>query len=239
MFFLCFHIWNVFWDLVVLSKFPYNIPDELLVFIGYVMLIREQYFAVIICWTGLTSASDLRLLLTMYLLNTVASNTLIGICTNHLPNDLTLAPLVLPFIQVHALNHGPSGLLSSWCKGYLADGEGFWPLSANIYCLCPLPWLPCCAARWPAWNCRLLHMSQSYDANIKCTLGNMEWLPSGLVCLFCQVMHICSVNQILGGSNPNLLGNHARSVFSHLELCVVIMFFSFTTETSESTGRQF
>lgn len=224
----------------MLSMFPYTIPDELLVFIGYVMLIREQYFAVIICWTRLTTANELRLLLTMHLLYTVASNTLIGTCTNHLQNDLTLVFLVLPFIQVHALNHGPSGFHSSWCTGYLADGEGLCPLSANIHCLCPLPSLPCCAACWPVCHCRLLHMSQSYDANIKYTLWNMEWLPSGLVCLFCQVMHICGVNQILGGSNPNLLGNHARrSAFSHLELCVVIMFFSFTTETSEPTGRQF
>ena len=66
----------------MLSMFLYTIPDELLVFIGYVMLIREQYFAVIICWTRLTSANELRLLLTMQLLYTVASNTLIGTCTN-------------------------------------------------------------------------------------------------------------------------------------------------------------
>lgn len=83
-------------------------------------------------------------------------------------------------------------------------------------------------------------MPQSYDANTKFTLQTMERVLLGLVCLFCQVMHICSINETLGGSKLNLLGNHARrSTFSHLELCLVIMFFSFTTETLEPTGRSF
>lgn len=60
----------------------------------------------------------------------------------------------------------------------------------------------------------------------------MEWLLLGLVCSFRQVVHICSINRTLGSSKFNLLGNHARrSTFPHLELCFVIIFFSFTTET--------
>lgn len=129
------YIWNAFLDLVVLSMFPHAIPDDLLVFLGSIMPIREQYFPVIIWWTGLTSANNVRLLLTVHLLYTVATNTLTGTCTNHLQNYLTLAPLVLPFLQVRALNPSPSCLLSSGCTGYLAHADGLLPCLGKA----PLP----------------------------------------------------------------------------------------------------
>jgi len=127
-------------------------------------------------------------------------------------------PLLPPQFRTHRL--------PGWCRGTSA-----------------LPWQSSTAfALYP--HCPVLQHSdqcdQSCDANVKKLLWTMEWLLLGLVCLFCQVMHICGIKQTLGGSNLNLLGNHARrSAFSHLELCVVIMFFSFNTETLEPTGRRF
>lgn len=127
----------MFLDLVTLSLLSYAIPDDLLVFLGSIMPICERYFPVIIYWTGLTSANNVRLLLTVHLLYMVASNTLIGTRTNHLQNYLTLPPLFLPFLQVHALNPRPSCPLSSGCTGYLADADG--PLPSLGKAPLPLP----------------------------------------------------------------------------------------------------
>lgn len=113
-------------------------------------------------------------------------------------------------------------------------------LLPKLHCLCFLHLLSCSAAQRPVWLCRQLHMPQSYDANIKYMVWTMEWLLVGLVGLFCQVMHICSMNWILGRSEHILLGNQAqRSPFSHLELCIVIMFSHLPQKLENQLGEVF
>lgn len=130
-----------------------------------------------------------------------------------------------PRLQVHALTHGPSYPLSSQCTGYLADAAGPLP---SLQTSAAFAFHPCCpvvqhgdrVTPQVAADVTLLMPVE----NTHCEYGVA---PSGPVCSFCQVMHICGVNQTLGGSNLNLLGNHARTstFFSSQTLCSNNAFF--------------
>lgn len=172
----------------------------------------------------------------------VATNTLIGTYTNHLQSDSTLHsvklahpstfagtcpdpwPLPSPQLSMHRL--------PGWCSRASA-------LSANFCCLCLPPLLSCCATWWPCdttGSCRC----HSSDANRKYTLCNMERLHQGQCVRFARwctfvvlIKHWEAVTLICWEIMQE------QALFSHLKLCVLIMLFSFTIETSEPTGKQF
>lgn len=105
--------------------FPYATPDDLLLFLGSTVLILEQYFPVIICWSGLTSANDVWLLLLMvhpqYI---VATNTLIGTCAQIICKVINLGSPSPSVSTGTCLKPSPSCVLSSGHTGYLADAGG-------------------------------------------------------------------------------------------------------------------
>lgn len=137
----------------------------------------------------------------------VATNTLIGTYTNHLQSDLTWFNAALnwhipPCLPVHARTHGPSHLLS-WLNAArpLPPLQTFAAFAFHPHCL--LVQHGDCVT--PQATADVTPLSRSISADVFVLPGHAH--------LWCY--------QTLGGSNLNLMGNHARTstFFSSQTLC--------------------